>query len=291
MLIDEYDSPILKSRGLFYDDAISFFRVFYGKVLKSNEYLKYGILSGVAQIAKESIFSGLNNLNINNVFTNDYEYFGFNEEDILFLVDKTNQNIDLDVLKLCYGNYNFGNNSIYNPWSVLNFLENNQEYSWYWLNTSENNLIEEAINYSNKDENVLNMIYKLVSSSSYRSFVNESVSFKDINSGIEELISLLIAAGYLSKSKKYEDGSFEIIIPNNEIKYVFKKEINQRYFKEIDNSYKFNLNDALKTGNINVIEDAINNYILKAFSYYDMNNEKNYQFLVLTICALTFNNN
>ena len=290
VLIDEYDSPIIASRdGNFYDKAISFFKSFYGETFKSNNYLSYGILTGVTQIAKESIFSGLNNLIVNNVFSIGEEYFGFVEDDINYLINNSKLTIDKEKLCNYYGNYLFGNNLVYNPWSVLNFLNNSGIYDYYWINTSENSLIEEVIETSKQSDNTLQIIYDIISKNSYRGYIDSGVSFKDLNQD-DELISLLVASGYLTIKEKKDDDTYLIGIPNIEIRKVFNKEIAKRYMNNTNKNIAYSLSDSLRNRNIEDIEDKINLYLLNAFSSYEMNNEKAYQVLVLTMCSMVFSN-
>lgn len=290
VLIDEYDSPIIASRdGNFYDKSISFFKSFYGETFKSNNYLSYGILTGFTQIAKESIFSGLNNLIVNNVFSFEEEYFGFVEDDINYLINNSKLTIDKEKLCNYYGNYLFGNNLVYNPWSVLNCLNNSGIYDYYWINTSENSLIEEVIETSKQSDNTLQIIYDIISKNSYRGYIDSGVSFKDLNQD-DELISLLVASGYLTIKEKKDDDTYLIGIPNIEIRKVFNKEIAKRYMNNTNKNIAYSLSDSLRNRNIEDIEDKINSYLLNAFSSYEMNNEKAYQVLVLTMCSMVFSN-
>ncbi len=290
VLIDEYDSPIVRSRDNdHYEQIISFFRSFYGKIFKSNSHLYYGILTGVTQIAKESIFSGLNNLIVNNVLSIDKEYFAFSEKEVRYLLEKENIIDKLETIKEYYGNYIFGDNSnLYNPWSVLNYINNNATIDYYWANTSENNLIEEMVQYSLNKDNILTILFEIIQGN-IRSYLNQSITFKDfMSSSSEEMLTLLIFSGYLSIKKKYSDLSYDICIPNLELKTIFNREINKRFISDISRQYNFRLFDAFKNGDIDIIEDSLNQCLLNTFSSYEMKDEKSYQVMVLSLCSIAF---
>lgn len=289
VLIDEYDSPIIYSReNGFYDKSISFYRSFYGKIFKSNPNLKYGILTGVTQIAKESIFSGLNNLVNNNILTKENEYFGFVDEEVEKLINASNLKVTLEDLKKHYGNYRFGDNLVMNPWSILSCLKNDGTLDDYWINTSSNSLLKEIINKLNDNEELSNVFYSLIVNKDYYSNINPNVIFSDMLININNIISILVSSGYLtcSESNNY---LYKISIPNIEIKNVFAREIIERFLVKKD-LLNQNFQSLILNEDIDNLEKYINDYMLSSFSYYELNNEKAYQIIILTLCAIAFNN-
>ena len=146
VLIDEYDSPIINAfdKG-YYNEAIEFFQVFYSSVLKTNDSLKYGILTGITRIIKEEIFSGLNNLKVDTVLDKRYaEYFGILENEVIEMLDYFEIEYKMEEVRTWYNGYIFGDNKVYNPWSIVNFVDN-QEIKAYWANISGNTLLENML--------------------------------------------------------------------------------------------------------------------------------------------------
>ena len=291
VLIDEYDSPIIYSReNGFYNKTISFFRSFYGKIFKSNINLKYGILTGVTQIAKESIFSGLNNLINNNILSNENEYFGFVDEEVQNLLKNSKLKIELDDLKSHYGNYKFGNNIVMNPWSVLSCLQNEGILDDYWVNTSSNSLLKEIINELKDNDELSNVFYNLIVNKDYYSSINPNIIFSDLLININNVISILVSSGYLTYGDANNNYSYPIFIPNIEIKNIFTREIIERFLIKKDLLFYSNLSNMIINDEVNNLEKFINEYLLSSFSYYELNNEKSYQIIVLTLCSIAFNN-
>jgi len=289
LLIDEYDSPILRSRdGGFYDNAIAFFSAFYGTALKSNQDLCYGVLTGVAQIEKESIFSGLNNLVVNNVFSHGVEYFGFTKDEVSSLLEKAGLDNLKDEAETNYGGYRFGDNDVYNPWSVLSMVSAKGRFGLYWTSTSENSLIAEVLRSGDEDPELFDALYRLGSMNTFRTYLDQIVSFQDIHLGLAETLSLLVSSGYLTATESFMDGTMEIRIPNREISSIFYKEITLRYLTPSQRVAAFNLSDAFRSKDIHALSDALETYLLNAFSAYEMNDEKSYQVMVLTLCAVAF---
>ena len=152
VLIDEYDTPMIQSyQEGYYKKAILFFKKFYGDALKDNEYLQYGVMTGILRIAKEGIFSGLNNLKVNTIFNERYsEFFGLTEAEVMEAVKYYNLEYELEDVKEWYNGYQFGNNEIYNPWSIINFLSDG-ELRPYWIGVSGNKLIDDMLDKGNKE--------------------------------------------------------------------------------------------------------------------------------------------
>ena len=146
ILIDEYDAPIINAfdKG-YYNEAINFFQVFYSSALKTNDSLKYGILTGITRIIKEGIFSGLNNLKVDTILNKKYsEYFGLLESEVIKMLDYFEMKYKIEEVKEWYNGYIFGDKRVYNPWSIINYVDNG-EIKAYWANVSENTLLENML--------------------------------------------------------------------------------------------------------------------------------------------------
>ena len=200
ILIDEYDAPIQNAytHG-FYDTTISYFRTFYNNTLKGNEFLNFAILTGVLRIAKESIFSGLNNLRTCSILDNTYaDVMGFTKAEVAKMARDTHEEKALPVLKKWYDGYRFGNADIYNPWSVINFFAERTADD-YWVNTSSNDIIQHMLqrNTRNQEKNLLTLLH----GGTVAAIIREGLIYKDISQNKDGLYTLLLMTGYLTAVK------------------------------------------------------------------------------------------
>jgi len=286
ILIDEYDAPIQNSfNNNYFDEVRNFFRDYLGSALKGNEYLYKAILAGVNQVAQTSIFSDLNNLYVNNVLSNNEEYFGFTEIETKQLLDYYNYKDDFSKILLWYGGYKFQNEFVVNPWSIMYFIKNNFEFKNYWSNTGSYIFINEALSYITN--NSYQSLYSLLDDDVVVAIIKETMAFNDLNE-LNTLYSLLLFSGYLTYEKSIIPGQVLLKIPNNEIKESFKEEILIKYVKndQIVNLYK--LKKAFIEGNEDIIGNIISDYFLTCFSYYDLSSEKIYQIIMVTLLASMF---
>lgn len=297
ILIDEYDTPI--HEGYFngyYSEIIGFMRNFLSSALKDNINLEKAMLTGILRVAKESIFSGLNNLAIYTILNEGYsDKFGFTEIEILELLKYYNLDSQLNEFKKWYNGYIFGSTTIYNPWSVLSYINEPSRYFMpYWVNTSENKIIKTLL--AEGDEEVKLGLEGLYNGGYVESIINEDTVMADINSGNENLWSFLLLSGYLKPIDKRFDELmnmfvYKLKIPNIEIKTLYNSII-AKWFKEgfIANDFTKMLK-ALTIGEIELFEEYFSEYVMNSFSYFDIsgkNPERVYHAFILgTLVSLS----
>ncbi|AWI05762.1 AAA family ATPase [Clostridium drakei] len=278
IIIDEYDVPIQGGyTGNYYEDIINFMRNFLSGGLKDNIYLEKAILTGILRVAKESIFSGLNNLNVYSILKNKYSsYFGFSEVEIEEIFKYYEVEFKLDEVKSWYNGYVFGENVIYNPWCILNYVNNYEEgLQPYWINTSSNDLVKSLI--TKGGHQLKSELEDLIQDKSITKEINENIEMKEIDKSTENVWSFLLLSGYLKtvKNTRKPDGRLvcELAIPNIEVKYLYN-EIIMSWLKESVNNDEFNLMlNSLTNGDIENFEDIFADYVVKSFSYFDIGDE------------------
>ncbi len=286
VLIDEYDAPAHYAyQNGFYEPAILFLKQLFSSVLKSNPSMHFAILTGVLQIAKESLFSGLNNLITNSVLsTNMDEGFGFTEEEVKELIKYYGYYNKLNQLQDWYGNYRFGNAIVYNPLSVLSFIQSGGVSATYWNNTADNTILGNAIEKMNGFGSLIPLIgHQCVSAP-----IDIALSYHDLDSGSENVISFLLASGYLTVKERLGDFLYSLSFPNKEIESVFQREIFLRYIPKNDFPVLLSVKSAFEKGNIEALENALEKYLLSSFSCYETGKEKNYQVMLSTALSLIF---
>ena len=291
VLIDEYDQPIIDSyvKG-YYQEAISFFKTFYGVVLKDNNYLEMGIMTGILRVAKENIFSGLNNLRVHTILDNRFtEYFGITESEVEKALKDFNLEFELQDVQKWYNGYLFGDIKVYNPWSIINFL-NDEKLKPYWVNTSGNELIKL---YLKKLKNeIFDDFSKLLNRKEIYKRINENMTFSNLESNYSKNIwNLFFHSGYLTLAKKIEDdGMCYLKIPNEEILKMFSEMFIEIYFEDYE---KFlYMSNALREGNISEFEKHLKEVLLENVGIFDVSGiyrEQFYHGLMLGI-ILTLKN-
>ena len=291
VLIDEYDQPIIDSyvKG-YYQEAISFFKTFYGVVLKDNNYLEMGIMTGILRVAKENIFSGLNNLRVHTILDNRFtEYFGITESEVEKVLKDFNLEFELQDVQKWYNGYLFGDIKVYNPWSIINFL-NDEKLKPYWVNTSGNELIKL---YLKKLKNeIFDDFSKLLNREEIYKRINENMTFSNLESNYSKNIwNLFFHSGYLTLAKKIEDdGMCYLKIPNEEILKMFSEMFIEIYFEDYE---KFlYMSNALREGNISDFEKYLKEVLLENVGIFDVSGiyrEQFYHGLMLGI-ILTLKN-
>ena len=291
VLIDEYDQPIIDSyvKG-YYQEAISFFKTFYGVVLKDNNYLEMGIMTGILRVAKENIFSGLNNLRVHTILDNRFtEYFGITESEVEKALKDFNLEFELQDVQKWYNGYLFGDIKVYNPWSIINFL-NDEKLKPYWVNTSGNELIKL---YLKKLKNeIFDDFSKLLNREEIYKRINENMTFSNLESNYSKNIwNLFFHSGYLTLAKKIEDdGMCYLKIPNEEILKMFSEMFIEIYFEDYE---KFlYMSNALREGNISEFEKHLKEVLLENVGIFDVSGiyrEQFYHGLMLGI-ILTLKN-
>ena len=276
LLIDEYDNPLITAYEYhYYDDALPFFKVFYGEALKTNPYLKMGVMTGIIRVIKAGIFSDLNNLRVYSILSKQYsDFFGFTQNEVENALEDFNIEYELPDVKIWYDGYKFGNSEVCNPWSILNFLED-RELEAYWVGTSNNFLINDILKNTNSEIN--DSLEKLFNGERIEEIITGNSDLSSLLS-YHKIWELLLFSGYLTIDKKIDRKLYSLRIPNKEINELFKDEFIDVNFGE---SLFRNTMEALKKNKIYSFEKYLQNILLKSTSYYDTSNEDFYHGLIL----------
>ena len=278
VLIDEYDQPIINSYiNGYYNETIDFFKSFYGSVLKDNEYLEMSIITGILRVAKENIFSGLNNLEVHTILDSEFtEYFGIMENEVEEALKDFNLEYELKDVQKWYNGYLFGDSKVYNPWSIINFLKKGKLRP-YWVNTSGNGLIQL---YLEKLKNeIFDEFSRLLNKENIFETINDSMTFGNLKANFEKNIwNLFFHSGYLTLAKKNDEDEEEVYlkIPNEEILKMFSKMFIEVYFRDSNNFSKFT--NALKSGDIEKFKFELNKILLENTGIFDVNGNYKEQF-------------
>jgi hypothetical protein len=273
VLIDEYDTPIeagyLKN---YYPEIIELMRSLFGDTLKGNVYMHRAIITGILRIAKENLFSGVNNLKVFSVLNAEYsEHFGFTELEVDEALQKNNlQHLSTDI-KAWYNGYHIGNTQIYNPWSIANCIFEKGSLQPYWLNTSDNTLIKQTI--AHADALLKIECEKILEGKPVEALVDENITFADLNGSGDKLWTLLLFSGYLT-STRTELAGFEkkclLQPPNKEIALLYSHVINA-WFKESlgQQNYQYLLK-SLITGDVKIFLKILKKFLVESISYFDV---------------------
>lgn len=290
IIIDEYDTPIQSGHtNGFYDDVIAFMRNLLSGCFKDNKSLAFGFLTGILRVAKESIFSGLNNLTINSVLDNKYsEYFGFTANEVKEMAAYYSALDKFDEVCEWYDGYRFGKTDIFNPWSVINYFSNDCEPRAFWLSTGSNDIIGEII--KEADNEIYERLSSLVNGGSFTTYIDTSVIYPQIKNNPSSIYSFLLMAGYLKvvKSSVSISGDFmcEVALPNKEISLVYRKEILQKLENIIPQATAIAVEEAIFSGNGEKLQDIISNFLIQSVSAFDAAGENFYHGFMLGVCAL-----
>jgi len=277
LLIDEYDVPLAKAfeRG-YYDQMVLFIRNMFEYALKTNESLKFAVLTGCMRISKESIFTGLNNLKVLSVAEVQFdEAFGFTDKEVRELLEYYELSDHYNEIKEWYDGYQFGNAEVYCPWDVINYcdalrVEPDAQPKNYWSNTSSNEAVRRFIQESDK-ASVRREIENLVAGEVIKKEIHQELTYKDMYASIDNLWSVLFTTGYLTQKGKPEDNRFPLAIPNMEIRNIFTTQI-MDFFKENVPKNRAALNEfckALKNGDAEGVEKQLTEYLRRTISIRD----------------------
>ena len=237
ILIDEYDAPIINAfdKG-YYNEAINFFQTFYSSALKTNNSLKYGVLTGITRIIKEGIFSGLNNLYVNTILSKDYsEYFGLLENEVIEMLEYFDMKYKIEEVREWYNGYIFGESKVYNPWSIVNYVRE-KEIKAYWANVSGNMLLENMLDHAG--ESVYDDLKRFTDGESIEKYISDGTTIKSLLNNDDEIWQLLLYSGYLTKDEKQKEidvtseytDVYNLRIPNKEIRKYFGNMFLNRFF-------------------------------------------------------------
>ena len=293
ILIDEYDAPIINAfdKG-YYNEAINFFQVFYSSALKTNDSLKYGILTGITRIIKEGIFSGLNNLYVNTILSKNYsEYFGILENEVIEMLDYFQMKYKTKEVKDWYNGYRFGDKEIYNPWSIINYIKE-KELKAYWANVSGNTLLENMLDQAGED--VYTDLKRFTDGESIEKYISDGTTIKSLLSNDDEIWQLFLYSGYLTKAKEQIEidetleytNIYNLKIPNKEIRKYFGNMFLNRFFgTELKTSI---LIKALESGDIKKFEKTLGEIMVNMLSHFDLDSEMEKIYQVFMIGLVGF---
>ncbi|MDD7678646.1 MAG: AAA family ATPase, partial [Anaerovibrio sp.] len=290
VLIDEYDAPIQHAwEDGYYEDMIRFMRQFYSEVLKGNDALEFAVLTGVLRVAKESIFSGLNNLKVCSVLSGEYsDIFGFTGEEVAKMAVDLQQEDKLPEIKAWYDGYTFGGTEIYNPWSVIMYFDAGCKPAPYWVNTSGNGIVKQMFKFSGQEG--ADDLQSLMDGGSVFKQLREGVVYANIGDRIDDLYSILLMTGYLKcvglMEKLYGEEA-ELRIPNKEIRSLFGREILENFIAAGSVSRLGRMLDAMVSGHGDIFESVLSGIVRNNVSYHDAaNGESFYHGMMLGFCVL-----
>ena len=278
ILIDEYDNPIHNAFGkTHHQEILDSMRDILSSALKGNDSLQFGVVTGVMQISKESIFSGLNNLRVNNVLSKDFdEMFGFTDEEVKTILEEYGHPERIDEAREWYDGYRFGDANVYNPWSLLNYVGERFEPKPYWAGTSGNSILEDL--FENASPGLWGEFRLLSEGYSIPYEVKPTITFQDLHTDERNIYSMLVMSGYLT-AEVHDDCKSSIRIPNGEMANVFGRYILDRL--NVDSPmYVNSLSKAFVKGDINRIESELYDLFASSAGNAMLNDEHSYQAFV-----------
>ena len=293
IIVDEYDTPIQQGYVMgYYDKVVNFMRNLFSGGFKDNEHLSFGFMTGILRVAKESIFSGMNNLKVNSIMEERFsEYFGFTEDEVKELLSYYGYQNKFDEVCDWYDGYRFGSTEIFNPWSVINYLDEACVPKAFWQSTGDNSIIRQII--SSGTEEIFENLQLLMQGKTISSYVDTSVIYPEIENNPASVYSFLLSAGYL-KSVKTEfcfDGNHicDIAVPNKEIFYVYEKEIISAFSNHFKQSTAISIKHSLLKQNISDFQKHLEDFLVQTISSFDYAHENFYHGLMLGIYAVMNN--
>ncbi|WP_419042286.1 AAA family ATPase [Holdemanella porci] len=289
IIIDEYDTPIQQGHLCdFYNEIVDFMRNFFSGGLKDNPHLAFGFLTGILRVAKESIFSGMNNLKTNSILDNNYSsYFGFTNEEVRDMLAYYDYDYEDKYQEICewYDGYRFGNSEIFNPWSVINYISDQCFPKAFWQSTGSNDIIGEIIGTATPEIN--ENLYKLFCGNTVTTYVDTSVIYPEVQNNPNSIYSFLLVAGYLKVAEIYpqNDGNYmcDLAIPNKEILYVYEKEVLNRTNQ---NNVSISIHQAIFSKDTSKLQSLLEDFMLKSISTMDGASEAFYHGMMLGLCAV-----
>lgn len=293
IIIDEYDIPIQQGHmNGFYDEVVLFVRNLFSGGLKDNPHLSYGFLTGILRVAKESIFSGLNNVKINSILDDSYsKYFGFTPEEVRDMVLYYGSQNKFKEICEWYDGYRFGKTEIFNPWSVISYFNNACEPKAFWVSTGSNDIIGEALKEATPD--IYERLEALMKGQSFVTYVDTGVIYPQIKKNPSSIYSFLLMTGYLKvvgdRQSFGTEYMCEVALPNKEIASVYSREILSQLEDVIPMSTAIGVQEAVFKMDIEALQKKLQEFLLQTVSFYDTTNENFYHGLVLGLCAMMDN--
>ncbi len=291
IIIDEYDTPIQQGHSCdFYPEIINFMRNFFSGGLKDNSHLAFGFLTGILRVAKESIFSGLNNLKINSILDHRYsEYFGFTSSEVQTMAEYYGAADKVRELCEWYDGYRFGDTDIFNPWSVIGYFNNDCRPKAFWQSTGSNDIIREVLSAATPE--IMERLEALMKGESFPTRIDTGVIYPQIQNDPSSVYSFLLVAGYLkavSCAQTYgEDYLCEVALPNKEISFVYSKEILSQFESIIPRPAAIAIQEAIYKPDADALQKTLEDFLLRTISFHDAANETFYHGLILGMCAVT----
>ena len=290
IIIDEYDTPIQQGHTCnFYPEIVNFMRNFFSGGLKDNPHLAFGFLTGILRVAKESIFSGMNNLKTYSILDDGYSsYFGFTEKEVKDMLRYYGKDDKYNELSEWYDGYRFGNTEIFNPWSVINYISDNCFPKAFWQSTGSNEIIGEIIQAATPE--ITKGLYKLLCGEKIAAYIDTGVIYPEVQNNPYSIYSFLLVAGYLKVANIYpqSDGNFmcDVAIPNKEITFVYEKEVLNRANQ---NSLAISISQAIFSKDTQKLQALLEDFMVKNISSIDGANEGFYHGMMLGLCAILGN--
>lgn len=290
IIIDEYDTPIQQGHTCnFYPEIVNFMRNFFSGGLKDNPHLAFGFLTGILRVAKESIFSGMNNLKTYSILDDGYSsYFGFTEKEVKDMLRYYGKDDKYNELSEWYDGYRFGNTEIFNPWSVINYISDNCFPKAFWQSTGSNEIIGEIIQAATPE--ITKDLYKLLCGEKIAAYIDTGVIYPEVQNNPYSIYSFLLVAGYLKVANIYpqSDGNFmcDVAIPNKEITFVYEKEVLNRTNQ---NSLAISISQAIFSKDTQKLQALLEDFMVQSISSIDGANEGFYHGMMLGLCAILGN--
>ena len=287
ILIDEYDVPLENSyfRG-FYERMVDLIRSLFESALKTNDALEFAVITGCLRISKESIFTGLNNLNVVLITDKSYaEHFGFTQAEVDKMLKHYGLEGKRDAVRKWYDGYQFGDTEVYNPWSVINYVnscykDKDVMFKPYWSNTSSNSIVRTLV--ERADISVKQEIEALIDGKTITKPIHEDITYDEMDSTQDNLWNFLFFTGYLKKISEYQDGEeifIEMAIPNSEVRYIYKNTI-RRWFEEKTQEKNLSpLYESILNGDREKMESILSENLMETISFYDQQESYYHGFL------------
>ena len=288
LLIDEYDVPLENAYfSGFYDRMVALIRSLFESALKTNDNLEFAVVTGCLRISKESIFTGLNNLNVVSITNKTFaEHFGFTQEEVEQMLRDYGLEENLETVRQWYDGYQFGETEVYNPWSVINYVnscyKNKKEFAKpYWSNTSSNSIVRNLVEHA--DLSVKQEIERLIEGGTIEKPIHEDITYDDMDSTQDNLWNFLFFTGYLKKISERQEGEtiyMEMAIPNSEVRYVYKNAV-LRWFEEKTAKKELTpLYESMLKGDTEKMAEILSENLMETISFYDYQESYYHGFLV-----------
>lgn len=277
ILIDEYDVPLENAyfRG-FYDRMVDLIRSLFESALKTNDALEFAVVTGCLRISKESIFTGLNNLNVISITDKTYaEHFGFTQEEVDRMLEHYGLMEKREDVKRWYDGYQFGDTEVYNPWSVINYVNSSYRdkdvlFKPYWSNTSSNSIVRTLV--EKADISAKQEIEALIDGRTITKPIHEDITYDEMDSTQENLWNFLFFTGYLKKISEYQNGEdiyVEMAIPNSEVRYIYKNTVRRWFEEKTDKKDLSPLYESILNGDREKMAEILSENLMETISFYD----------------------